>query len=197
MQPQSTHLIHSNTNYKVICRIKPHSPPSQMISINDSSLSIRDPTSRSQESQNFNFNALFDSTATQETIFRYVCENNINKILEGHNSCVLSYGQTGSGKSFTMFGEDDKYTPGLDPLYQEKKKDRRGLVVKSVEYLFKRGKEMEESREFVISCSMFEIYLDQVRDLGREYEEREGEGEKNVAGGMIFFLWFLFISLSL
>ena len=31
---------------------------------------------------------------------------------------------------------------------------------------------MEELREFVITCSMFEIYLDKVRDLGSAFLEK-------------------------
>jgi len=31
---------------------------------------------------------------------------------------------------------------------------------------------MDELREFVITCSMYEIYLDKVRDLGSAYVEK-------------------------
>lgn len=40
---------------------------------------------------------------TQEHAFK-VIEPMLQKLIEGHNSCVLSYGQTGSGKSYTLYG---------------------------------------------------------------------------------------------
>lgn len=172
MQPKM-HLIHSNNNYKVICRVR-HSleDESSMLEIQDNNVSIKDPSNKhSNEKQTFNFSSVFDYEASQDVIFKYVCDHSITKIIEGHNACIISYGQTGSGKTFTIFGEDERYTPTLMNLYQEKKKDRRGLVPKTIEFLFKRARELEEIREFVITCSMVEIYLDQVRDLGKSYLE--------------------------
>ena len=175
MQPKM-HLIHSNNNYKVICRVRQQiEETAPMIEITDNNVAIKDPSNKnSNEKQVFNFSSVFDFETSQEVLFKYVCDHSITKIIEGHNACVISYGQTGSGKTFTIFGEDEKYTPTLMNLYQEKKKDRRGLVPKTVEYLFRRGKELEEIREFVITCSMVEIYLDNVRDLGKAYLEVHG-----------------------
>ena len=176
MQPKM-HLIHSNNNYKVICRVRQQIEESApMIEIHDNNVSIKDPSNNnSNEKQVFNFSAVFDYEASQEILFKYACDHSITKIIEGHNSCIISYVPTGSGKTFKIFGEDEKYTPTLMNLFQEKKKDRRGLVPKTVEYLFRRAKELEEIREFVITCSMVEIYLDQVRDLGKAYLESNGE----------------------
>lgn len=171
------HLIHSNNNYKVISRIRQSfDSNAPMLEIHDNNIELKDPSNRnSNEKQTFNFSSVFDFDASQEVIFQYVCDHSITKIIEGHNACVMSYGQTGSGKTFTIFGEDERYTPTLINLFQEKKKDRRGLVPKTIEFLFKRGKELEEIREFVITCSMVEIYLDQVRDLGKAYLENTGK----------------------
>ncbi len=40
------------------------------------------------------------------------------------------------------------------------KKDKRGLICRSVEYFFKKASELEDIREFVITCSLAEIYLE-------------------------------------
>lgn len=48
-------------------------------------------------------------------------------------------------------------------------RDKRGGVCKTIEYLFRKAEELSEIREFVITCSLAEIYLDQVRDLGKAY----------------------------
>ncbi len=45
---------------------------------------------------------------------------------------------------------------------------------RTIDYLFKKAKDLEEIREFVITCSFIEIYLDQVRDLGKAYLEALG-----------------------
>ena len=189
MQPKM-HLIHSNNNYKVICRVRQQIEESApMIDIHDNNVSIKDPSNKnSNEKQVFNFSSVFDYDISQDLLFKYVCDHSITKIIEGHNSCIISYGQTGSGKTYTIFGEDEKYTPTLVNLFQEKKKDRRGLVPKTVEFLFKRAKELEEIREFVITCSMVEIYLDQVRDLGKAYLENNG-----FKFLYVFFIFFLIL----
>jgi len=48
-------------------------------------------------------------------------------------------------------------------------KDRRGLVPRAIECLFSKSEELSDIREFVITCSMFEIYVDSIRDLGKAY----------------------------
>ena len=39
---------------------------------------------------------------------------------------------------------------------------------------------MEELREFVITCSMYEIYLDKVRDLGAAFMDKTGLNSSKV-----------------
>lgn len=42
----------------------------------------------------------------------------------------------GSGKSYTIFGEDENFTPGN---YVSYKVDRRGLVPRTIEYLIEKS----------------------------------------------------------
>lgn len=84
----------------------------------------------------------------------------LQKLIEGHNSCLLCYGQTGSGKSYTLYGVDGS---------QDDRSEKRGLLSRSVEYLLSKGQEFEEIREFIITASIAEVFLDQVRDLGKAY----------------------------
>lgn len=83
----------------------------------------------------------------------------LQKLIEGHNSCVLSYGQTGSGKSYTLYGQEG----------EENKPEKKGIVTRAMEYLLSKSQEFEEIREFVITASMAELFLDQVRDLGKAF----------------------------
>lgn len=63
-------------------------------------------------------------------------------------------GQTGSGKTYTMFGNDG---------------DIRGIIPRSVEYLFQQLAKKSNSAEVAMVCSFLEIYNDQIRDLGKAY----------------------------
>lgn len=103
----------------------------------------------------------------------------------------MSYGQTGGGKSFTTFGEDDSYSLQSGNAIGDTRKDRRGFVPRTIEHLFKKAKEMEDIREFVITCSMTEIYLDQVRDLGKAFLTNN-RGNQSVSRALflaIHLLW--------
>jgi len=47
--------------------------------------------------------------------------------------------------------------------------DKRGQVIHVMEYLLRRKNELKKSKRLVISCSFFEIYLNEVRDIGRKF----------------------------
>lgn len=70
----------------------------------------------------------------------------LQKLVEGHNGIVLSYGQTGAGKSYTVFGEDERYSINDMHMYSEGGRDKRGLVPRTVEFLFKKGEELDDIR---------------------------------------------------
>ena len=51
-------------------------------------------------------------------------------IFIGHNASIISYGTTGSGKSYTIFGEDEKYSiSGKVNLLLNRKIDRQGKYI--------------------------------------------------------------------
>ena len=69
-------------------------------------------------------------------------------------------GQTGSGKTHTMFGpEGGTLEDG----------DMRGLIPRSVEYLFSSTTSRSAMYEVAMVCSFLEIYNDTIRDLGKAY----------------------------
>jgi len=166
-----------NKNYQVFVRIRPHQEEDLLLSKIESKITLKNVLNKDkEESLSFDFSGIFKSQDSQERIFRSICDHCVTKLIEGHNSCVLAYGQTGSGKTYSIFGEDDYFSPYpsssiLDNMKGESRIERRGLILKTVEYLFKKSKEAEDTREFVITCSFFEIYLDQIRDLGKKFSE--------------------------
>ena len=174
-----------NPNFKVCVRIRPIEFQTRMIeTINETTLSIKDATNKTNmEKQVFNFNSVWDQYVSQDMQFQYICDNAVQKVIEGNNACVLCYGQTGSGKTYSVFGEDERYTMDNIKTYGDAKKDRRGLVPKTVEMLFQKNKEFQGQKEFVLTCSFAEIYLDQVRDLGKFIHEQMSErGSKSSRG---------------
>jgi hypothetical protein len=81
---------------------------------------------------------------------------------------VLLDGQTGSGKTYTMFGEGHEI---------------RGIIPRSVEYLFQSLAKRTSTSEVAMVCSFLEIYNDQIRDLGKAYLAAMGV-ENNTSAAM-------------
>ncbi|CAK83526.1 unnamed protein product (macronuclear) [Paramecium tetraurelia] len=94
------------------------------------------------ETNSYNFDRVFEQSATQVEIFDVVAKQTVDDFLHNINGCLIAYGQTGSGKTFTMFGESN------DP----------GIVLRTFTHLFKRNQE-------TIYVSILEIYKDHVYDL--------------------------------
>jgi len=163
-----------NPNFKICARIKPLEYSSRMLEVaGENAVTIRDINNKtSAEKQSFHFNKVFDPFAKQDTVFNYVLENGIRKALEGTNCSIISYGQTGAGKTYTTFGEHEGSQQNSFSLYSDAQKDKKGLVPKTIEYLLNRNQEMEGVRELILTCNFTEIYLDQVRDLARDFVDR-------------------------
>lgn len=127
---------------------------------------------------------------SQDSIFKFVLDHILQKILEGTNGCILTYGPTNAGKTFTLFGEDEHWLGGGKAGYGEGRRDKKGIIPRCVEFLLRKAKEMEEKMEFVMNAQFYELYLDQIRDLGK------GVGDKNDAGMFeynihIYFIYFV------
>ena len=89
----------------------------------------------------------------------------VKDVLAGFNGTMFAYGQTSSGKTHTMEGVLH------DPKMQ-------GIIPRIVDDIFNHIYGMDESIEFHIKVSYFEIYLDKIRDLLDNTKEK-------------FFLMFL------
>eukprot|EP01036_Dinobryon_divergens_P027569 gene27569-36366_t len=122
----------------------------------DRKIVIKDPDSSNRRygEVSFQFDKVFWTDVKQEEVFDSACRVQVDRILDGYNCCCFAYGQTGSGKTYTMFGNDG---------------DIRGVIPRSVEYLFQKLSKMSSSSEVAMVCSFLEIYNDQIRDLGKAY----------------------------
>jgi kinesin family member C1 len=99
----------------------------------------------------FNFDRVFDASASQSDVFEEV-ESMITSAMDGYKVCLFSYGQTGSGKTHTMLGSGD----GED----------RGIIPRAIGAILERKEKLlEKGYEYEIEASYVEIYNDQIRDL--------------------------------
>ena len=54
--------------------------------------------------QQYDFDRVFDDTATQEEVYKNTAAPLVRSVLEGFYATVFAYGATGSGKTYTMVG---------------------------------------------------------------------------------------------
>ncbi len=94
-----------------------------------------------------------EKDAKQEVVYEKVGKSTIDDVLSGYNGTIIAYGQTGSGKTYTMFGSD---------IYDE---EVRGIIPRSAFDIFKKWESQSDVKEVDISCSMLEVYKEDLRDL--------------------------------
>ena len=73
-------------------------------------------------------------------------------MFDGFNGTIFAYGQTSSGKTFTMEGvvSDDRL---------------KGIIPRMMDCVFEKIQQAPANMEFVIKCSMVEIYMERIQDL--------------------------------
>ena len=86
----------------------------------------------------------------QDKVFGVLGMDLLNNAVNGYNCCIFAYGQTGSGKSYSIFGYEGN--PGIVPKLCAKLFD--GSLLQE-----------NETRSFMVSLSMMEIYNERVQDL--------------------------------
>lgn len=102
----------------------------------------------------FEFDHVFDSSASQEHVFDLIARDNVLAVLDGVSGTVFAYGQTGSGKTYSIFGGSN---------FQE-----RGLIPRSLTMLFEQLKlRKKRQKSYIYKCqiSFTEIYKETVYDL--------------------------------
>ncbi|KAF0978592.1 hypothetical protein FDP41_002412 [Naegleria fowleri] len=142
-------------NIRVIVRLRPLLEDEQPTDLMQGRLEIKDDNTIIVATQNFGsksheFYKVLDENSTQEDVFEHV-KPLIQSALDGYNLCIFAYGQTGSGKTFTIHGDKVQY----------------GLIQRTARYLYNTLEKQTGARRetFSISCSMVELYLDNLYDL--------------------------------
>lgn len=171
--PLADPMDQRSENVTVAVRLRPLADPAE--DINDTytatatEVIVRDPLSRGRHEHRFEFNRIFMPEHGQAEVFDFVAKPLLDHLLQGFNSCCFAYGQTGSGKTHSVFGEGNS--------------GQRGMLARSIEYLFERIEQVSVIKEVGMAVSFTEIYLDQVRDLGRFYLDKKKNRRTSLGSG--------------
>jgi kinesin family protein 18/19 len=69
--------------------------------------------------------------------------------MQGYNASVFAYGATGAGKTYTMLGTEDQ----------------PGIMMLSIEELFRSIEEYSNERDYMLKVSYVEVYNENIKDL--------------------------------
>lgn len=100
----------------------------------------------------FTYDRTFKPDISQEEVYMHSAKGIVKDVLMGYNGTIFAYGQTSCGKTHTMEGVVD------DPALM-------GVTPRIIQDIFNHIYNMDESLEFHIKVSYFEIYMDKIRDL--------------------------------
>uniref|UniRef100_A0AAV1U3M5 Kinesin-like protein n=1 Tax=Peronospora matthiolae TaxID=2874970 RepID=A0AAV1U3M5_9STRA len=103
----------------------------------------------------FDFDAVFDTTAEQENVYSTLVKPLLDEFFSGYNATVFAYGQTGSGKTYTMGNESASNRPSTD----------RGIVPRVIENIFELVDKLKNSHQVVVKLSYLEILNEEIIDL--------------------------------
>ena len=151
----------SDQNIKVCCRFRPpnkielKSKGHKIVAkVGNDCKSVQ--VGSGKKSKHFNFDYIFPSNSTQETVFNYSALPLVDQVMAGYNCTLFAYGQTGSGKTYTMEGVIG------DPASNV----HEGLIPRMVRTIFDRIlNESSTQYEYTLRVSFVEIYNEKLRDL--------------------------------
>lgn len=105
------------------------------------------------------FDEVCDASASQERVWELSARAISDNTLSGYNGTIFAYGQTGSGKTHTIYG----------PVDGNATSEQRGILPRTLEYVFKgmRAAESKSEGKVSYSCraSFLEIYNERIYDL--------------------------------
>ncbi|OQO11361.1 hypothetical protein B0A48_05617 [Cryoendolithus antarcticus] len=164
---------------RVVARIRPllkaeiekdiivHAEKTASATDKDSATIVRIPNPKNHgENFSFNFNSVYDQSATQAHIFDNEVSSTVKHLFKGFDVTIFAYGVTGTGKTHTMRGG--------------KSLAERGVIPRLLSGIYRRARKAEKdsSGESTVEVSMsyFEIYNDKVFDLFEPPEKRTPAG---------------------
>lgn len=122
-------------------------------------ISVRDPREpESSKPKTFAFDFAYGQNSTQKQVYDQCASGIVSSVLEGYNGTIFAYGQTGTGKTHTMDGD-------------RKSSLQKGIMPRAFEHIFTVIKGTE-GKQFLVRCSMLELYNEEIRDLLSKSDEK-------------------------
>ncbi|XP_039297616.1 kinesin-like protein KIF3B [Nilaparvata lugens] len=147
----------ASNSFRVVVRCRPMSHKeisdghTSIVDFSNETLTIFNPKDNDSIGKEFAFNAVYDSSASQELLYAEAVSPVVDAVLSGFNGTIFAYGQTGSGKTFTMEGD---YSQSAT----------RGMIFRSFEHIFDHIS-ASTNMEYLVRVSYLEIYQEEIRDL--------------------------------
>eukprot|EP01023_Acetabularia_acetabulum_P049398 TRINITY_DN5272_c0_g3_i1.p1 TRINITY_DN5272_c0_g3~~TRINITY_DN5272_c0_g3_i1.p1 ORF type:complete len:807 (-),score=147.37 TRINITY_DN5272_c0_g3_i1:260-2680(-) len=115
----------------------------------DESKDYLDQVQNRTKEKKYTFDVAFGLSQTNQDIFDRTIKDLVSGVMRGMNGTVFAYGSTGSGKTYTMVGSSN------DP----------GLMVLSLEQVFRLTGNLDPDESCEITCSYLEVYNEVIYDL--------------------------------
>eukprot|EP00923_Selenidium_pygospionis_P020368 GHVN01035228.1.p2 GENE.GHVN01035228.1~~GHVN01035228.1.p2 ORF type:complete len:749 (-),score=119.75 GHVN01035228.1:1109-3355(-) len=111
----------------------------------------------------FQYDHVFDINTAQPDVYDAAAKPIVECVLKGFNGTVMAYGQTGSGKTYSMQGTVDfEKEAGEDEGVLT---DGMGVIPRMIHTVFGHIACADEHIEFQLKLSIFEIYMEAIKDL--------------------------------
>eukprot|EP00923_Selenidium_pygospionis_P029675 GHVN01052856.1.p1 GENE.GHVN01052856.1~~GHVN01052856.1.p1 ORF type:complete len:748 (+),score=163.38 GHVN01052856.1:184-2427(+) len=111
----------------------------------------------------FQYDHTFDINAAQPDVYEAAAKPIVECVLKGFNGTVMAYGQTGSGKTYSMQGTVDfEKEAGEDEGVLT---EGMGVIPRMIHTVFGHIACADENIEFQLKLSIFEIYMEALKDL--------------------------------
>ena len=136
----------SGTHVKIYSRIRKLMPwePTEVSCKRVNRSTVQNKNGRA--SSNYTFAKVFGMKASNEDVYKEICEPLVNRCLEGYNSVLIAYGQTGSGKTHTLIGKPNQSVTGILQM------SLKQLILKSIESKSSKMNKKKDSLELLLSA---------------------------------------------
>lgn len=160
---------------KVAVRCRPFSQSEQnstfanVVNIDEQRKEILLTNSKTTQVKQFTFDYAYSQTSKQKDVYEECAYRLVESVTEGYNGTIFAYGQTGTGKTFTM--EGDKSSDEF-----------KGIIPRAFEQVFNTI-EATSQTQFLVSCTMLELYNEEVYDLLADNGKNKLDVKENVGTG--------------
>ena len=160
---------------KVAVRCRPLSKNEQngvytnVVSIEEQRKEIFLTNSKTSQTKQYTFDYVYSQTSKQKDVYEECAFRIVEGVTEGYNGTIFAYGQTGTGKTFTMEGD-------------KRDEEMKGIIPRTFEQIFNTI-EATPQTQFLVSCTMLELYNEEVYDLLAEKDKHKLDVKENVGTG--------------